>query len=312
MDAPTPRRAGPGRAAATAVGLALALAACAPNNPIPQPSGGGASIAAAPTAASPADVAQPSAVASAGSPSAISTPSAGSIPAPSGTGAGTPAPASSASEPPPTAAPSTGPVSGATAPPTAAPPTAGAPQTPTPPPAGTALCATRHAACALDPGTYTTAPSKAPFTFDLGDGWQNDLLDPAGGEIVSAMGTSIFWIVDPLAGDGQGSTRRIGTTAGAVVDYLAHLAGGAASEPQATTVGGQPATRIDLRPTKHTAAVLVSGPISFGVRPGTASRFLVVERGSQVAVLIVTTDSAGALDEVVTEIQPILDGIRWG
>jgi hypothetical protein len=191
-------------------------------------------------------------------------------------------------------------------------PSASATPAPTPVASPEALCSVNQASCALAAGRYTTAPSKSSFDVTVGEGWTNERLDPGGGEIVSPAGTSVFWVVDPgFLRSRSGKYVQLGKTTGAVADYLTSLPNASASSPADATVGGVPATQVDVVPSKRNDFVLVSGHVGFGAKEGTKSRYFIVPRNGHIAVIIVSTDGSTTLDEATAEVQPVLDSISW-
>ncbi len=165
--------------------------------------------------------------------------------------------------------------------------------------------------CAIEAGAYTTTPSADAFRFAVPAGWSNDLLDPGGGELISPAGTSVFWVVDPGAATRSGKFIKVGRASSDIVDHLSSLPGATASSPVETTLGGLPATQLDVTPTRRDDFALVSGHVGFGTKVGTRSRYFIVPRDGDVAVVIVSTDGSTTLDEATAEVQPVLDSIAW-
>jgi hypothetical protein len=172
------------------------------------------------------------------------------------------------------------------------------------------LCFSGASSCKLSAGRYTTAPSSAAFDLTVADGWSNDLLDPAGGEVTIAT-ASIFWVVDPHGGDHVAQEIKIAKTTAAVVKYLQGLKGTSSTAPVDTTIGGAAATQIDVTSSARNNFVLLAGHVGFGLHATTKARFIVVQRPDLVVTIIVSTDDPKQFDAVLNAVEPILASITW-
>jgi hypothetical protein len=186
---------------------------------------------------------------------------------------------------------------------------------------------------AIEPGTYLIPRSPwsvADFTVTFPAGWAVQYGHAYGSNADQAdeLGFNAV-VVDEIYTDScateDETTRPVGPGVDDLITALRHQAGGAAvSKPVSTTLGGYPATRVDLRIPKHVdVAKCRMAPDGLQIwyskpadkyfvllHDGTASVYVIDVDGQRQVFLTQVGDSASADDRA--ELQDVLDSIRIG
>jgi hypothetical protein len=168
--------------------------------------------------------------------------------------------------------------------------------------------------CGIAIGSYTTAPFEHPFTFAIAERMINVRASEHGGGLETTSRAGSFSWVSSIEKGFPGEVA-IGPKAAdflAFITSASKLPGFTVGEPVAVTVGGMPATRIDLARTNEAEpfGFSIAEDVYF-VDAGATDRFWVLEVGGALVVLIAEANLSGNFDGHAARVQPIVDSVAW-
>jgi hypothetical protein len=160
--------------------------------------------------------------------------------------------------------------------------------------------------CPLEAGTYAPEAIAVPMTFTIDEGWSNlrsfpDLW------VIGGMGDYLGFVVGPL----ELSDGRTISSADELLSLLESDTAIESSDPVPVTVGGRPATAIDVTNVGDSFFELFLASDRFFLEPGDMARFIVLEGGDTATAFIVEGYGELGLPGAIERTQPIIDSVVW-
>ena len=175
------------------------------------------------------------------------------------------------------------------------------------------LCANLGTDCTLEAGHYLAQLFQPNVSFDLGEGWINNVYSARAMQILHGETSGLSFISGELK-PRQGS---LGTTARDLLTYLAGQPGLTAKPIETITLGGQPAVALDVT-VGADPVVLFDRPISsqqsdpFEISPTEHARFVAADVGGERLLIVIEALPPVDLATFMAEqAQPVLDSLAF-
>lgn len=173
------------------------------------------------------------------------------------------------------------------------------------------LCAVGMQPCQIEAGTYATTPFVPEFTFAITDTWMNDRNYADGGGISTELG-GLFWTSGVSSGIVDEAEVSFESTIEGLAGHLRSFDGFTVTEGEPTTIGGEPATVLDVL-TNDTLArgLILIEEDAFNLGPGEAARFYLLEIDGVLVTFVVEAWMAADFDAVSALLEPVLESVAW-
>ena len=176
---------------------------------------------------------------------------------------------------------------------------------------GGTLCAVEYETCPIPAGSYTVDTFRQPFTFTIGDAWQNDRDWPDSGGISTDIG-GIYWSTDVMSGVVDDNPSNFESTIDGFIGHLESYEGFDVTAGEATTIGGEPATVVDVLTNETLARGLyLTERDEYSLAPGEAARFYLMERDGSLVTFVIESWIHEDFEAFHADAQPVLDSIAW-
>jgi len=182
------------------------------------------------------------------------------------------------------------------------------------------LCANTGVDCPLDPGVYLAQQFEPPIGFTLDAGWTNEAYVERAIQLIRGSVDQPTESVSLVSGqlDGPtGTASAAGATAADFLAYLGTLSGVTVGAKAALTVGGLPATQVDVH-VGAANATLFDQPIAsttedpFQLRARETARLVVVDVGTARVVFVIEVFGSATLAGFLqAEVTPLLASVSF-